>query len=352
MGFIRERDKKNGDKSFQAEIRLKGHPMLTAVFDRKTDAKAWIQKTEADIRCGRQQLYTDSKRRTLSEAIEKFFKEKEVSIVKRGHLNWWKKELGAFYLQDVRSSIITEKKQRLLTEKTDKGIIRSKSTCNRYLATLSFLLSVCIKEWEWLAENPCRKVSREKEPRERVRFLSKEERSRLLDACKVSSNSYLYTFVVLLMSTGCRYNEARCLKWSEVCLHTGRITIAKSKNGHARTIPVRGLILDLLRGLRSDSDSIGYIFPSPNSRNKPIDLKRAFRTAIKKSGIKQFRGHDLRHDYATVMLAQGLSLGEVGHLLGHLSVTTTRRYAHLTESRAVDAITKMSEQIFKDVRNV
>lgn len=58
MGFIRERKLKNGSTRFQAEIRLKGiSKSVTAVFDRKTDAKAWIQKVEADIRCGRQQLY-------------------------------------------------------------------------------------------------------------------------------------------------------------------------------------------------------------------------------------------------------------------------------------------------------
>jgi hypothetical protein len=54
MGFIRERKLKNGSTRFQAEIRLKGiSKSLTAVFDRKTDAKAWIQKVEGDIRCGR-----------------------------------------------------------------------------------------------------------------------------------------------------------------------------------------------------------------------------------------------------------------------------------------------------------
>jgi hypothetical protein len=57
MGFIRERKMKGGGVRYQAEIRLKGYPMQTAVFDRKTDAKTWIAKVEADIRCGRQQLY-------------------------------------------------------------------------------------------------------------------------------------------------------------------------------------------------------------------------------------------------------------------------------------------------------
>ena len=57
MGHIREITLKKGGTRFQADINLNGHPRLTAVFDRKTDAKAWIQKTEADIRCGRHQLY-------------------------------------------------------------------------------------------------------------------------------------------------------------------------------------------------------------------------------------------------------------------------------------------------------
>lgn len=78
----------------------------------------------------------------------------------------------------------------------------------------------CVKQWEWASENPVRKISREKEPRERTRFLSSEERSRFLEACRISDNSYLFTFVVLLLSTGGRYNEIRCLKWPDVDLHT------------------------------------------------------------------------------------------------------------------------------------
>ena len=58
MGYIRETKLKKGGSRYQAEVRLKGMPKaLTAVFDRKNDAKAWISKTEADIRCGRHQLY-------------------------------------------------------------------------------------------------------------------------------------------------------------------------------------------------------------------------------------------------------------------------------------------------------
>lgn len=350
MGRIRERKLKNGGFRYQAEVRLKGHPCLTAMFDRKTDAKNWIQKVEADIRCGRHQLYSEGKRHTLKEAIERYFKEQTVSVVKRGHLLWWQKELGHLYLQDIRPAIIVEKKQKLLMEPNHKGIIRGKSTCNRFLATLSHLLNTCQKQWEWSPDNPVKKISREKEPRERTRFLSSSERQQFLEACKQSKNPYLFTFVVLLLSSGCRYNEIRFLKWTDTDLVQGKIIITKSKNSDMRSIPIRGLALKLLRELASQSLSMGFIFPSQD-KNKPLELRRALRTAIRRSGVKNFRGHDCRHSYATEMLAQGLSLGEISHLLGHRSVSMTRRYAHLIESRSIDAVSKMLEQIFMEVEN-
>ena len=84
MGFIRERKLKNGSTRFQAEIRLKGiSKSVTAVFDRKTDAKTWIQKVEADIRCGRQQLYSEGRRHTFAEAVERYRKERLPQLSKR-----------------------------------------------------------------------------------------------------------------------------------------------------------------------------------------------------------------------------------------------------------------------------
>lgn len=168
MGFIRERKLKNGAVRYQAEIRLKGHKPLSATFDRKTDAKIWIGKLESDIRSGRHQVFAEAKRRTFKDAVERYYNEYEVSIAKNGQLLWWKKELGHLYLCDIRSSIISEKKQKLLTQKNSKGKIRSKATCNRYLATVSHLLSACWKQWEWIEENPVRKISREKEPQGRT----------------------------------------------------------------------------------------------------------------------------------------------------------------------------------------
>jgi integrase len=348
MGYIRDPQKQGG--RFQAEIRLKGHPTLTAMFDRRNDAKAWIQKTEADIRCGRHQLYSEGKKHTFAEAIEKYSKEHPISIAKQGHLDFWKKELGALYIQDVRPAVISEKKQKLLSQPNKKGKLRTKSTVNRYLATLSHLLSIAVKQWEWAGENPVRKIAREKEPRERTRFLSPEERQRFLDVCRKSRNPYLFIFVVMLLGTGCRYSEIRCLKWTDVDLTQGKITLTKTKNTDIHTVPICGLPLKLLRELASTSSSIGYIFPG-RDKSQPIEFRRAIRTSIKRSDLKGFRPHDCRHSYCTELLSRGMSLGEIGRLLNHRSTATTRRYGHLVESRAINVVSQMSEQIFEGVDN-
>jgi integrase len=53
----------------------------------------------------------------------------------------------------------------------------------------------------------------------------------------------------LLLGTGCRYNEIRCLKWTEIDLIQGKIIIVKSTNSDMRSVPIRGLPLELLRDL-------------------------------------------------------------------------------------------------------
>lgn len=228
--------------------------------------------------------------------------------------------------------------------------MHSGSTCNRYFATLSHILSICEKQWEWIEGNSVKKISREKESRERTRFLSPEERQALLKACRESENPYLLTFVVLQLSTGCRYNVIRHLRWTDVDLIKGKITIRESKNGDMRSVPVLGFALELLCQLVMGHTSLGHLFPSQD-KTRPLDLRRAYRTAIRRANLKDFRGHDSRHSCATEMLAQRLSLGEIGHLLGHRSVSVTKRYSHLVESRAINAVAKMSEQVFKEVEN-
>src|SRR6266567_8267633 len=95
------------------------------------------------------------------------------------------------------------------------------STVRRYLSVLSHMYTVGVREWNWIEDNPVLKVSKPKEPRGRVRFLSEEERDRLLESCKESKNRHLYTVVVLALSTGGRKNELLSLQWKDVDFKRG-----------------------------------------------------------------------------------------------------------------------------------
>ena len=75
MAYIQERIDSKGNIKYRVQIRLKGYPIQTATFDRKTDAKKWAQHTEAAIREGRHFKTTQAKKKTLEQLIDKYIKD-------------------------------------------------------------------------------------------------------------------------------------------------------------------------------------------------------------------------------------------------------------------------------------
>jgi integrase len=118
------------------------------------------------------------------------------------------------------------------------GRKRKESTVNRYHAALSSVFRFALKRrWDWLKRNPCRDVERGQEGPGRRRWLSDNERKRLLAACRKSEWPGLYPLVMLALSTGARRSELLTLKWSDVDLHAGRAMPHDTKNGEPRTLP-------------------------------------------------------------------------------------------------------------------
>jgi integrase len=346
MATINKRVDKDGKVKFQVSIRLKGFPTQTDTFERLTDAKRWVQQTEAAMREGRHFKTAEAKKRTLGEMIDKYIELFKPEKGRNAQLIWWKARLGKYVLADITPAIIALGRDDLLKENTKRGRIRTSSTVVRYIAALSHVFTVGIKEFGWIETSPVSKITKPKEPPGRVRFLSDEERVRLLEACKVSDSPILYLVVVLAISSGMRASELMTLTWSQIDFIRQQIILEKTKNKTHRTIPLTGLALDLLKEHAKEGGlKTNLVFPG-KIPNKPIAIRRSWLTALKKAQIKNFRFHDLRHSAASYMAMTGSSLVEIGILLGHKRLEVTKRYSHLSQQHLSKMVERMNEEIF------
>ncbi len=348
MASIRKREGKTGI-SYRVDVRLKGFPAQRATFRRLTDAKRWAQHTEAAIREGRYFKTAKSRKHTLSELVERYIRDvlpkKAKNINQETQLRWWASELGDFTLADVTPDKIAECRDKLLNGSNDSGFTFAPATVVRYMAALSHAFTIAVNEWGWLEDSPMRKVSKPSLPRGRVRFLDDDERDRLLKSCRKSDNEYLYTVVVLALSTGMRKSEIMGLSWKDVDLNEKRITLLETKNNEIRVLPITGHALELLKAhvRRIDTE---LLFPSKLNSAKPIDLRMPWETALKNARIEDFRFHDLRHSAASYLAMNGASLAEIAEVLGHKTLQMVRRYAHLSEAHTTSVVTSMNEKIF------
>jgi integrase len=351
MANIEKRKTPVGNTTYRVKVRIKGFPTQTATFERLTDARRWAQQTEAAIREGRHFKTTEAKKHTVAETIERYIKTilptKPKSIKDQTQqLKWWVNKIGSYSLAELTPALVSKAKEDLSKGITPRGSPRSTSTVNRYLAVLSHVCTIASKEWGWLNENPVLKITKLKESRGRVRFLSDEERFRLLQACQNSESSYLYLIVVIALSTGARRMEILGLKWSQVDLNRGVITLHETKNGERRILPLVGHAFQLmkehtkLRHIKTD-----LVFPGL-SLKKPIDIRSPWETALKKANITDFRFHDLRHSAASYLAMNGASLAEIAEVLGHKTLQMVKRYAHLSEAHTSKVVAKMNANIF------
>jgi len=354
MGTIDRRTSTNGTVAFRARARLKGCPGQSAVFSSKTDAKRWIAATESALREGRYFATAEAKRHTLSEMLERYARDvlptKPRNARNQQHqLTWWKTELGAYRLLDITPAKIAECRDRLLSHPAARGKRRAPATAVRYLAVLSHAFSIAMREWGWVDDNPCRKVSKPREPRGRVRFLDDAERGRLLEACRSSKSALLYPIVVVALATGMRKGEIMSLRWPQIDVARASITLLETKNGERRSIPIEGRALQLLSTL-SDARRVDTQLVFPNDVGaKPIEIAKAWTTAVAKASVTDFRFHDLRHTTASYLAQGGATDLDIAALLGHKTLAMVKRYAHLSESRVRAVVAEMNQRTLSNV---
>ena len=355
MATIEKRTSPSGDTSFRVKIRLRGHPSETASFNRLTDAKQWAQQTEAAIREGRYFKTAEAKRHTLGELIDRYQAEILPSKTVKGkfttnqdyQLNWWKEQLGAYLLSDLTPARVVEARDKLKRRKTASGEALGSATLNRYMSALSHVFSIAVKEWGWMDDSPMRKISKLREPRGRVRYLSDIERTTLLKAAKEGGDETLYRIIILALSTGARQGELLNLQWKDVDFKRGMLTFHETKNGERRSVPLAHLALEVMKAHHRQRDIVSQlVFPSRS--NTPVRIDRQFQALLVNTGIKDFRFHDLRHSAASYLAMNQATASDIAAVLGHKTLAMVKRYAHLSDAHTSKVVTDMNKHIFGD----
>lgn len=215
------------------------------------------------------------------------------------------------------------------------------STINTELNTIKAALNRALA-LGYLARNPCKEVKKLKAPRKQVRFFSKEEIKKLLEA----GNGRLGPIIEVLLYTGLRRDELTHLTWSDVDLQR-RIVAVQSKDGwhpkdyEVRHIPMAPRLHELLKTLpRNGSD---WIFATRDGGpHAGHILSRDFRKLVRQCGIKGASLHTLRHTFASHLVMNGTDVYTVQKLLGHSSIKTTEIYAHLAPDFLKAAVEKLA----------
>ncbi len=215
----------------------------------------------------------------------------------------------------------------------------SGETLNKELGLMKAAFNIAVKEWEWVKENPVCKVKMEKKPEGRVRYLQDEEFERLFQSCE----PWLRPIVIVARYTGLRMANVLNLKWDQINLFRREILIENEamKNDEAIGIPVCDTLFECLKGLQSYKvrNIEGKVFDYPYGfKAFQRRVQRAFKMACEKVGIENFRWHDLRHDFASMLVQGGTDIYIVQTLLGHKDGRMTKRYAHLSQENLRVAI--------------
>lgn len=264
-------------------------------------------------------------RRTWDEAAVKWVKERrgKATLDKdREILRWLDPYLGGRYLEEITREMLSDLG-------TAKASTSSQATANRYLALVRAILRRSRDEWEWIDRVP--KVRMFPTARRRIRWITREEAACLL----ANLPRHQRQMARFTLATGLRQRNVSLLEWSQVDLERRRAWIHpdQAKARKAIGVPLNADAMAVLREQRGEHERFVFTY-----RGKPVwqVSTRSWRIAVRRSGLGDFRWHDLRHTWASWHVQSGTPLNVLQELGGWESPEMVRRYAHLGSSHLLN----------------
>lgn len=299
--------------------------------------------------------------------------------------------IGNLQLADLRSLDVQQWVNKLSKDgrKDGKGGLQPK-TVNRCFGVLRQALDKAVEQ-ELIISNPANKkaVNLPKVPKPKIKYLPVNEAAAFL---KSIQDDYLYPAIVTDLMTGLRRGELLGLKWKDINLKKGTITVrrqllrkasgenllverVKTETGY-RELEISPALVEILtkhkqqqwaikkelKGIveeaenkvveinkqKKDPQSEDQVFCWPDGRwYTPDHFYRHLQRLLKNNGFEKLSVHGLRHTYATSAVALGIDISVLGKNLGHTDIGTTSIYLHSDREREKAAAIKIENALLK-----
>ena len=298
-----------------------------------TTDKVLAQELHAKVQAGmwRQDKLGELPDATLRQAVDRWklhaktHKLRNVADV-LSMLEWWCDKLGEhrplsrITRRDIMAAV--EGKMTIPKSSTEKPRPASPARINRYLAAIRRVLKLAAGPWEMIES--CPEITLLPEPKGRVRAADKEELKKMVAELP---QHYRPPFL-LALSTGLRKGNVVPLEWPQVDLERRRLLVDADdfKTGKDFGIPLNDTAMAILQAQKGKHDTAVFT----QADGKPLkDIKhRTWSAALKRAGVENFRWHDLRHTWATMLVEAGEDLDRIQKLGGWESREMVERYAH------------------------
>lgn len=250
---------------------------------------------------------------------------------------------GDLDLRDIGKGDVGSYKAQKLRERQSPKSVRNQ------LSVLSAIYEFA-KDREWVADNPAKGIKL-KVPRRGPQWLDDTAGERFLAAVREHDPEYTDLFL-LALRTGMRQGEILGLRFRDVYFdvgETGIIVVSSSlfggelgptKSGKERVVPLHPEVRDALLRRRGSPDAFVFTRGDGSPLTGNI-VKNPMHRAAKAVEMEHLRFHDLRHSFASQLVAAGESPNHVQQLLGHSDLTTTMRYSHVHNSALARAVLKL-----------
>jgi integrase len=325
----------------------------------KVQARRWIEEREARVSQGKPAIEAPTNEKTFAELASYWLENHSAAACTSHHDNVsrMKHLLAAFgrvKVSEITAQRADELKARMSRETKTKDATGAKvakwrpNTINRTLALLRKCLNDAVR-WDWLPHAP--KVRLLPVPETDFEYLPRDETERLLSWARANAPEEFPLYATAIY-TGARMGELYGLRWSDVDLDGGLITIRRSydraftKSKKVRRVRINRQLSIILRDWRTRCPAGELVFARAKggmrARERP---PVGFEKHLTAARCRPVHFHGLRHTAASLMVMSGISLRAVQVTLGHSTIQVTERYAHL----APDFMEREADRLSLDV---